>query len=236
MREVVFASMPGIGPGVGPLRRGSLADLAMAIPYLVLDEIPPRQVLNDMLTRGFDDAGMSGGCIWEPLELDDNEYAELLDALQRRGTRPVAGRDPGGKPYVVPAVPASVRTYGEWVAYRADHRNRSNPEGQRRMIEDEKAKHPADGRYERWLDWLPVGELYLSYVKGREPDWKKHSNDDAMLPRELVALLQRLESTHRAWSEGKRDLAHEADAVRVAIREYVDASGLPRWPGRLAVF
>jgi hypothetical protein len=34
-----------------------------------------------MLCRGVYDAGMSGGCIWRPFEIDENEYNELVEEL-----------------------------------------------------------------------------------------------------------------------------------------------------------
>src|SRR4051794_8529688 len=115
MRELPFVVEPGIGPGEFP-RRGSLADLVVSLPYVVMREIPPRRVLNDVLRRGVCDAGMSGGCIWEPFEIGDREYQELVEELQRRGTRRAAGSEP--RPFEVLKVPDSVCTYEEWVDYR----------------------------------------------------------------------------------------------------------------------
>jgi hypothetical protein len=51
MREVTVVYMPAVGPGLSPPRSASLADVVMGIPYLVPDQIPPRRVLNDVLTR-----------------------------------------------------------------------------------------------------------------------------------------------------------------------------------------
>jgi hypothetical protein len=84
MRRLTYAVMAPIGPWMTP-RSGSLADLVLALPYVVLHEIPPRRVLNDILVRGVLDAGMSGGCIWKPLELDQLEFEDLVGELQRRG-------------------------------------------------------------------------------------------------------------------------------------------------------
>lgn len=89
VRELTFFDEAGIGPWKSPRRR-SLADLVLALTYVVTYEIPPRRVLNDVLVRGRLDAGMSGGCIWKPLELSEAEFGDLVDELERRGTRPVA--------------------------------------------------------------------------------------------------------------------------------------------------
>jgi hypothetical protein len=242
MREVVFVSMPGVGPGVGPSRKGSLVDLVVAIPYLVMSEIPPRRVLNDVLTRGFSDAGMSGGCIWEPLEIDETEYSNLVEALQRRGRRPVEGRDSGGKPFDVPQTPDAILTHGEWVVFRAERRGAINPLAARRLLEDEDTLHPLEGRYERWLDWLPVGELYLAQLRVRHPDWEDQPDSSLELPVDLVQLLRRLHHSHQEWlhRDQRSDYAasipeelargQDADAIRHEIREFVDRNGLPRWP------
>ena len=68
------------------------------MPYLLHDFIPPLPVLNDLLKHGVPnhiypdgllpngkvqyDAGMSGGCSWQPFEITQEEYQELvLDLL-----------------------------------------------------------------------------------------------------------------------------------------------------------
>lgn len=229
MREVTFVSMPPIGPSLGPPQRGSLADLVMAIPYLVMREIPPRQVLNDVLTRGFSDAGMSGGCIWRPLEIDEGEHSELVQELQRRGTRPVSQGEPGGKPFDVPAVPPSIRTHGEWVVNRAKARGSITPDAARQLLENEQTRHPAADRYARWLDWLPVGDLYLAYLTNLAPEWEERPDGATPLPTELVELLRRLAGHYKAL-EGHSGATEQDESVHHAIREYVDQHGLSRWP------
>jgi hypothetical protein len=41
--------------------------------------------VNEILARGFDDAGMSGGCEWPRHELSTEEYAALRHDLTNRG-------------------------------------------------------------------------------------------------------------------------------------------------------
>ncbi len=54
---------------------------------------------------------MSGGCIWEPFEIDEGEYRELVAELQRRGRR---RRGYGWGSYDVLEPPSAVRTYDDW--------------------------------------------------------------------------------------------------------------------------
>lgn len=49
------------------------------IPYLAPFYIfPPLHILNENLKKGSSGGGMSPGCMWEPFELEDNEYQQLL--------------------------------------------------------------------------------------------------------------------------------------------------------------
>jgi hypothetical protein len=231
MRELVFVQVPGIGPGLVPPRSGSVADLVMAIPYLVHDQIPPRRVLNDVLSRGKDDAGMSCGVIWEPFEIDEGEYRALVDELQRRGRRPVHGPEgvePGGQPFDVPDLPDRVQTYGEWHVYRYE-----TPEPQRQSIL-ESTYEPPDGRYDRWHSALPVGDLYLSFLSADDPDWESKSDETFGLPTDFVKLLRDLKRVHMSWYGHRRDdiprMMEERERVDQAINEYIDSHQMPRWP------
>lgn len=64
-------------------RRGSWADVLEAIPYFLLPRapIPPRQVVNEVLSTAELDAGMSGGCVWPSMELTEEEYEEVVQEL-----------------------------------------------------------------------------------------------------------------------------------------------------------
>lgn len=65
--------------------------------------IPPFEPLNDLLQRGVQDAGMSGGCEWSQFQITREEYDELveewltapeLDAkVARTGTVPRSWRE-----------------------------------------------------------------------------------------------------------------------------------------------
>ena len=64
--------------------RGTLADLvidALVIPRCGL--IPPFPVLRSILRTGGGDGGMSPGCTWQPFELREEEYFQLVEQLER---------------------------------------------------------------------------------------------------------------------------------------------------------
>jgi hypothetical protein len=81
MKIVSYVVSGGMG-GEFP-RSGTLADLLLEIPYLLTGRItPPLHVVNDLLARGIDDAGMSGGCQWEPFQIGASEWVELERQLK----------------------------------------------------------------------------------------------------------------------------------------------------------
>jgi len=40
--------------------------------------IPPKHIINLIISKGIWDSGMSGGCRWEPFTIDEDEYTELV--------------------------------------------------------------------------------------------------------------------------------------------------------------
>jgi hypothetical protein len=66
-------------------RKGTVVDLLFDIPYLIgwSTPFPTRDQLNRLLGKGIYDAGMSGGCEWEPFEISTDEYEELVSAIKR---------------------------------------------------------------------------------------------------------------------------------------------------------
>jgi hypothetical protein len=63
---------------------GTVVDLLFDIPYMVGwgGPFPTRDELNEILRAGISDAGMSGGCEWEPFELSESEYDEVVAGIQ----------------------------------------------------------------------------------------------------------------------------------------------------------
>jgi hypothetical protein len=81
MRTVSYSVRGAIGE-YHP-ERGTIAELLTAIPYLLSARIiPPLAIVNDLLNGGHSDAGMSGGCEWEPFALTESEWDELTATLR----------------------------------------------------------------------------------------------------------------------------------------------------------
>ena len=81
MKTVSYVVLGGMG-GEFP-EQGTVADLLAAIPYLLTARIiPPLHVVNDLLAKGLDDAGMSGGCQWEPFQITEAEWEDLASQLK----------------------------------------------------------------------------------------------------------------------------------------------------------
>lgn len=100
MRNITYTRLPGVGPGEEQVE-GTLKDLLKDMPYVLGQFIPPLIVLNRILESGVMDAGMSGGCRWEPFNLDAAEYDELAEGLRQEGLKVVE-------------TPEWVRTYTYW--------------------------------------------------------------------------------------------------------------------------
>ena len=84
MRRHVFTLLPPVGDQE-TVEEGSVIDLLGRIPYLLSSHIlPPLHVLNELLQIGHSDAGMSGGCRWNPFTLSQEEFRELVSVLAQR--------------------------------------------------------------------------------------------------------------------------------------------------------
>ena len=95
-------------------KSGTLADLLLAIPYLLTARItPPLHVVNDLLARGIDNHGMSGGCQWEPFQITASEWEVLARRLKSLP-------DDKGCEFVQP--PDWVENLDDWHAWIMIHR------------------------------------------------------------------------------------------------------------------
>src|SRR5687767_4741508 len=83
LRRLTFSVFAAGGGSIE--RSGTLVDLVAELPVLSAGLIPPLHVLNDLLRLGRDDAGMSGGAEWEPIQIDKSEWRALVTALERGG-------------------------------------------------------------------------------------------------------------------------------------------------------
>lgn len=107
MRSVSFSVLGGVGGSTK--QRGTVADLLDAIPYFLSPQlIPPLHVVNDLLRRGVRDAGMSGGCKWEPFEITHPEWVDLANDLKALTSERACK-------WVEP--PEWVKTYDDWNAW-----------------------------------------------------------------------------------------------------------------------
>jgi hypothetical protein len=111
MRRVTYQTIAH--GAVGDPVEGSLEEFLLLLPYVLSQPggpMPPLFVLNDVLAEGVLDAGMSGGCQWEPFLITPAEWEELASALARTN----------GLVVVEPA--AWVRTYSDWSLWRLAHK------------------------------------------------------------------------------------------------------------------
>ena len=77
-----FEKLPATGPGTIK-QRGDTIDLLQSIPYLLTaGVIPPEFVINEILSKGKVDAGMSGGAIWKPYKLKAGSFNSLRKELE----------------------------------------------------------------------------------------------------------------------------------------------------------
>ena len=112
MRTISYIVLGGMG-GEFP-KRGTVADLLLEIPYLLTARIiPPLHVVNDLLAKGLDDAGMSGGCQWEPLQITESDWDDLV--LQLKSL-------PGDEACEFVRPPDWVETADDWWAWIMIHK------------------------------------------------------------------------------------------------------------------
>jgi hypothetical protein len=77
-----FEILPATGPGALN-QHGDTRALLQSIPYLLTSGIiPPEFVLNEILSKGKVDAGMSGGVIWKPYKLNTGSFISLVKELE----------------------------------------------------------------------------------------------------------------------------------------------------------
>jgi hypothetical protein len=75
-----------MGAGEGPWEFAALDKFILSIPAFgytlgISGVMPPVHVINEILSRGEDDAGMSGGAKWKPFTIEQDEYTELVENL-----------------------------------------------------------------------------------------------------------------------------------------------------------
>lgn len=107
MQKISFTVLGGVGGS--SKQHGTVVDLLSAVPYLLTARlILPLHVVNDVLIKGIYDAGMSGGCKWEPFQIDASEWNELRRAFE-------ASQSGEAHEFVEP--PEWVKTIDDWHAW-----------------------------------------------------------------------------------------------------------------------
>ena len=124
MRKMRYRALPAMGPGSIPVS-GTLKSLLLEIPYLFMpcapfNILPPHSVLNELLNRGVEDAGMSGGCKWKPFQITSEEYVELIRSLEAIPIKQFEKGFPGSSVvrYQFAEPPAQVQCYEDWRWWR----------------------------------------------------------------------------------------------------------------------
>jgi hypothetical protein len=121
MEKITYYKIPATG-GSLRLKEGTVKDLLLSIPYLLnahiplqrrvkgTGVIPPLKIINEILTTGIDSAGMSGGCKWEPFQINEDIFKQLLAEL--------TADDPNYFRFINP--PESVKTRSDWESWRTE--------------------------------------------------------------------------------------------------------------------
>ncbi len=111
MKQVKYTVLRAVGNG-GTHEQGDLKSFLLDIPYLFFrgsrSVLPTLPVLNDLLEKGLFDAGMSGGCRWNPFQISREEYEELVEELLT---------DPEFE-FVSVETPSRITTFESWALWR----------------------------------------------------------------------------------------------------------------------
>ena len=81
-----FYIMPPIGSDESTIK-GNTATLLTYIPYLYASGVfPSENVLNEVLSKGISDAGMSGGARWTPYNIKKEEFETIFEEVKSIST------------------------------------------------------------------------------------------------------------------------------------------------------
>jgi hypothetical protein len=83
MKKFKYYLLSGVGNKITP-KEGGLKDLLLDIPFFISPEtrlLPPLHVINDVLKTGIMDFGRIGGCKWEPFQIEEKDFIDLLKKL-----------------------------------------------------------------------------------------------------------------------------------------------------------
>jgi hypothetical protein len=154
MKKITYSPLPPVGPcdPSEPVTR-PLADFVADIPYfLTFNLIPPLSVMNEEFRSGEHDAGMSGGCVWEPFAISEEEFRELVQELQDRGMRYVEA-------------PQWVKTRTDWHIWKFEYELRIPSDEHYRLWREEEKWHRLRKQAEEAGDQERMHEYYLRAVE-----------------------------------------------------------------------
>jgi len=81
-----FTILPPTGSGE-IVEKVNTAKLLINIPYLLTSGIfPPEKVLNEVLSKGVSDAGMSGGARWKPYKIKTGDFKSVFKEVKSLST------------------------------------------------------------------------------------------------------------------------------------------------------
>jgi hypothetical protein len=154
VRLIDFEVLPALGPD-GEIESGTPVDLLRHIPYLLaMQLLPPLVVVNDLLSRGEVDAGMSGGARWTPFSLDEEEWREIADILKAEDR------------VVDEAVPEWAQSMADWPIWVMERRFGVPADEHRRLSDRAEVlrvqRDAAREDQERYL------ELHVAFVRAEE--------------------------------------------------------------------
>lgn len=151
-----FELLPATGPG-SIAESGNTVTLLMNIPYLLSSGlIPPEFVVNELLSRGLNDAGMSGGAQWAPYRLKQGDFDALVDALKEASTL-------GDLEYREPD--AWVKNFEDWHVWVMYEKHGVPWEEHKRLNDVTVAIEQAMRIAEQGNDEARLNELHLEYIK-----------------------------------------------------------------------
>lgn len=169
MEEIEYTRLPPVG-SQGTRTRAALHEFLLEIPGLFhFGYVPPLRVINEFLKEGRADAGMGGGCEWEPFAISAAVYAEVVRSLREAGCRA------HGQELHFVEVPDTIERKNEWAAwvfhqevgipYR-EHLDLMDREEDLKRRTREAAERDDEHALELHLEWYSVG---MELVRFTEP-------------------------------------------------------------------
>lgn len=122
MEKITYYKIPASGGNL-KMKEGTVKDLLLSLPFLLnahipkkrrmkgLGVIPPLKIINEILAIGIDSEGKSGGCRWEPFQINEEIFKEMVAELM--------ADDPNYFRLISP--PESVKTRADWEAWRNEY-------------------------------------------------------------------------------------------------------------------